>query len=371
MEQNEKPHAPLDKPGTAESPGPFAPSCPGCPVLNIVIQIVGSRGDVQPYLSLAIELILLGGHRVRIATHADFKEFVLGTGRKVLRRRWAAMVRSGHEKARGRTIEHGEKLCRKLEFFTSGGSPKDLMAYMVKSKSRTCKTNTPRLTCQLLGVTQDPGLIPGYESLVNGDIPAKRKMIKEVSTVRTVDIMLTADPHCLFHTCAPLLKILQNLYYSLYYPNPETGENFACDAIIANPPSFAAVHLAEAFGLPLMFSFSKCYSIALGTQYRVFKIIPAMAWSPTSQWTHPLVNIKQTNASTRLSNYLSFGLAELMTWQGLASVINKFRTKTLGLQALSNREGAGLADRLKIPFMYCWSPSVIPKPEDWKEHIGK
>lgn len=82
-----------------------------------------------------------------------------------------------------------------------------------------------------------------------------------------------------------------------------------------------------------------------------------MAWSPTAQWTHPLVNIKQSNASPQLTNYLSFGLAELMTWQGLASVINKFRTKTLGLQALSNREGAGLADRLKIPFMYCWSPS--------------
>ncbi|KAJ9109763.1 hypothetical protein QFC19_001993 [Naganishia cerealis] len=96
-----------------------------------------------------------------------------------------------------------------------------------------------------------------------------------------------------------------------------------------------------------------------------------MAWSPTSQWAHPLVNIKKTNASPQLTNYLSFGLAELMTWQGLASVINKFRTKTLGIPPLSNREGAGLADRLKIPFMYCWSPSVIPKPDDWKEHIGE
>lgn len=96
-----------------------------------------------------------------------------------------------------------------------------------------------------------------------------------------------------------------------------------------------------------------------------------MAWSPTAQWAHPLVNIKQSNASSQLSNYLSFGLAELMTWQGLASVVNKFRTKTLGIHPLANREGAGLADRLKIPFMYCWSPSVIPKPADWKEHIGK
>ncbi|KAJ9125420.1 hypothetical protein QFC22_000381 [Naganishia vaughanmartiniae] len=233
-----------------------------CPALNIVIQLVGSRGDVQPYLSLAIELILLGGHRVRIATHDDFKDFVLGTGRKVLRRRWESMVATGHPKAQGRTVDDGSRLASKLEFFAVGGSPKELMAYMVK----------------------------------------------------------------------------------------KAGQSFVCDALIANPPSFAAPHLAEAFGLPLMLSFT-------------------MAWSPTSQWAHPLVNIQKTNASARLSNYLSFGLAELMTWQGLGSVINKFRKRTLGLEKLTNREGGGLADRLKIPFMYCWSPSVIPKPEDWKEHI--
>lgn len=114
-----------------ELPDPFAADCPA---LNIIIQIVGSRGDVQPYLSLAIELILLGGHRVRIATHGDFKEFVLLTGRKVLRRRWAQMIRNGHVKARGGKVQDGEALSQKLEFFCAGGSPKELMAYMVKSK---------------------------------------------------------------------------------------------------------------------------------------------------------------------------------------------------------------------------------------------
>jgi hypothetical protein len=117
-----------------ESPDPFAADCPA---LNIVIQIVGSRGDVQPYLSLAIELILLGGHRVRIATHGDFKDFVLSTGRKVLRRRWTQMIRDGHIKARGGKVEDGEALSQKLEYFCAGGSPKELMAYMVKSEC-TC-----------------------------------------------------------------------------------------------------------------------------------------------------------------------------------------------------------------------------------------
>lgn len=93
------------------------------PSLNVLIQIVGSRGDVQPYLSLAIELVLCDArHRVRIATHDEFKEFVTETGRRLLR-----------ERARQRGIE--EELEGRLEFFPIGGSPKELMAYMVKSRS--------------------------------------------------------------------------------------------------------------------------------------------------------------------------------------------------------------------------------------------
>ena len=121
-----------------------------CPALSIVIQIVGSRGDVQPYLSLAIDLILLAGHRVRIATHGDFKDFVLVTGRRVLRRRWQAMVQQGHVKAQGHTAAHGNALAQKLEFFLAGGSPKELMAYMVKSQ-RPCDRGDVSCSSSLYG----------------------------------------------------------------------------------------------------------------------------------------------------------------------------------------------------------------------------
>jgi hypothetical protein len=43
--------------------------------LNIVIQVVGSRGDVQPFIALGQELQRYG-HRVRIATHNTFESFV-------------------------------------------------------------------------------------------------------------------------------------------------------------------------------------------------------------------------------------------------------------------------------------------------------
>jgi UDP:flavonoid glycosyltransferase YjiC (YdhE family) len=40
--------------------------------INIVIQVVGSQGDVQPFIALGNELQKYG-HRVRLATHDAFK----------------------------------------------------------------------------------------------------------------------------------------------------------------------------------------------------------------------------------------------------------------------------------------------------------
>ena len=62
--------------------------------LNIVIQVVGSRGDVQPFVALGEELKSYG-HRIRLATHDVFKEFVQSAG---------------------------------LEFYPIGGDPTELMA---------------------------------------------------------------------------------------------------------------------------------------------------------------------------------------------------------------------------------------------------
>ncbi|KAK0592500.1 hypothetical protein LWI29_020372 [Acer saccharum] len=70
------------------------------PPLQIVILIVGTRGDVQPFVAIGKRL-QEDGHRVRLATHANFKDFVLTAG---------------------------------LEFFPLGGDPKVLAGYMVKNK---------------------------------------------------------------------------------------------------------------------------------------------------------------------------------------------------------------------------------------------
>ena len=62
-----------------------------------------------------------------------------------------------------------------------GGDPAELMSYMVRSKSRAFL----EIFCtQLMTPVADPGLLPGFASLTNGDIPKKRKMLAEVRFAR-------------------------------------------------------------------------------------------------------------------------------------------------------------------------------------------
>ena len=53
----------------------FAPTQP----LTFTMLTIGSRGDVQPYIALAKGL-QADGHRVRIATHAEFGDWIIGHG---------------------------------------------------------------------------------------------------------------------------------------------------------------------------------------------------------------------------------------------------------------------------------------------------
>lgn len=44
---------------------------------------------------------------------------------------------------------------------------------------------------------------------------------------------------------------------------------------------------------------------------------------------------------------------------------------TLGLEPLPFTDGPLLAETLRVPTTYCWSPSLVPKPKDWGQHIGE
>jgi len=271
------------------------------PRLNIVIMVIGSRGDVQPFLKIGRLLAQRHGHRVRIATHPAFRESV-EQQHEELNRAWKAEGR-GDPKKRGT-----------IEFFSVGGSPSELMAFMVKN----------------------PGMIPTLSTVKSGDVGRRRAAMRDMfagfwracinatdgeEETSNVTLMRKQDP-------------------------------FVADAIIANPPSFAHIHCAEALGIPvhLMFTFP---------------------WSPTQAFPHPLARIRQksSNVDPGYANFISYPLVEMMAWQGLGDLVNEFRTKTLGLDPVSTLWAPGATYRLHVPFTYLWSPALVSKPADWGEEI--
>ncbi|KAK5114000.1 hypothetical protein LTR62_003123 [Meristemomyces frigidus] len=265
------------------------------PPMNVVIQIVGSRGDVQPFVALGRVLKSTYGHRVRLATHPVFKDFVLENG---------------------------------LEFFSIGGDPAQLMAFMVKN----------------------PGLMPSFDALRAGDVGRRRKEIGEYLNGCWRSCYETGDGLGAAAT--------DNTVEEWDLRNPgrfgvaeEIERPFVADCIIANPPSFAHVHIAEKMGIPLHIMFT-------------------MPYSPTQAFPHPLANIQSSNADPNLTNYITYALIDMLTWQGLGDIINKFRQKSLGLEPISLVWAPGMMQRLKIPHTYCWSPSLIPKPKDWGQQVS-
>lgn len=66
---------------------------------------------------------------------------------------------------------------------------------------------------------------------------------------------------------------------------------------------------------------------------------------------------------------MSYPLVDLMTWQGLGDLVNRFRVKTLGLEPVSTLWAPGQLSRLRVPVTYLWSPGLVPKPADWGPEI--
>ncbi|KAF4550481.1 Sterol 3-beta-glucosyltransferase-like protein 3 [Elsinoe fawcettii] len=251
------------------------------PKLNIVIMVIGSRGDIQPFLKIG-QILRDRGHRVRIATHPAFRDFV--------------------EKDIG------------LEFFSVGGDPSELMAFMVKN----------------------PGLIPSFETVRQGEVAKRRAAMAEMF-------------EGFWRSC---INATDDEKDKLNYRMMGDKQPFIADAIIANPPSFAHVHIAERLGIPLHMMFTFPYS-------------------PTTQFPHPLANIKSSkgNVDAGYVNFMSYALVEMMTWQGLGDLVNSFRVRTLGLEPVSSFWAPDALWRMKVPYTYMWSPELVPKPKDWGPEI--
>ncbi|GMF42526.1 unnamed protein product [Phytophthora fragariaefolia] len=108
------------------------------PLMTICIMIVGTHGDVQPFVAIAKRL-LHDGHRVRLATHAVYRDFVMSHG---------------------------------VEFYPLAGDPKELSAYMVKTGGH---------------------LIPLNLEAIQKDVPRNMQMIEEI-LYSTWPAVSEADP---------------------------------------------------------------------------------------------------------------------------------------------------------------------------------
>lgn len=179
-------------PSLGGEPGQIPP-----PPLNVVIHVVGSRGDVQPFVALGKVLKETYGHRVRLATHPTFRKFVEENG---------------------------------LEFFSIGGDPSELMTFMVKN----------------------PGLMLGLDTLRSGDVGKKRRHIAGMIKGCWRSCIEAGDGSGIQASD----QTTENWLHNTGHKPPNLGRPFVADAIIANPPSFAHVHCAEKLGIPLHMMFT-------------------------------------------------------------------------------------------------------------------
>jgi sterol 3beta-glucosyltransferase len=115
------------------------------------------------------------------------------------------------------------------------------------------------------------------------------------------------------------------------------------DLLIESPTAFGGVHVAEALQIPFFSAFP-------------------MPWSRTRSYPHPFGVSDRSMGGTY--NYMSYALIEQVLHQAMLSIVNKWRKSKLHLKPL----GITLEDK-KIPFLYSFSPSVVPHPPDWPDWI--
>ncbi|URE20047.1 Glycosyltransferase family 28 N-terminal domain [Musa troglodytarum] len=137
-----------------------------------------------------------------------------------------------------------------------------------------------------------------------------------------------------------LKEIIDSLLPACTGPDLDSGMPFRAQAIIANPPAYGHLHVAEALGVPLHIFFT-------------------MPWTPTNEFPHPFARVPQSAAYR-----LSYLIVDLIVWWGIRGFINDFRKRKLKLPPIayfSTYHGS----ISHLPTGYMWSPHLVPKPTDW------
>jgi sterol 3beta-glucosyltransferase len=216
--------------------------------LSIVCLTIGSRGDVQPYISLCKEL-LKEGHKPRIATHAEFEPWVR---------------------------KHG------IDFAPVDGNPAELMRICVEHGMFTF----------------------GFMKEANSKF---RGWLDDV--------------------CSSSWRACQG-----------------ADLLIESPSTMAGIHIAEALQIPYFRAFT-------------------MPWTRTRAYPHAFSVLE--NKMGGGWNSLTYIAFDKIFWTAISNQINRWRRRELGLQSTSLSK---MQPNLR-PFLYNFSPHVVPPPLDWPDWI--
>ncbi|KAG2179075.1 hypothetical protein INT43_001925, partial [Umbelopsis isabellina] len=116
------------------------------------------------------------------------------------------------------------------------------------------------------------------------------------------------------------------------------------DVLIESPSAMIGVHMAEKLEIPY------------------FRAFP-MPWTRTRSFPHPFAT--PNTPKGRIYNDMTYVLIDHIMWRGTSTQINNFRRQVLQLPATTFEK----LQMWRVPFLYCFSPSIVPSPLDWMDWV--
>ncbi len=116
------------------------------------------------------------------------------------------------------------------------------------------------------------------------------------------------------------------------------------DLLIESPSAMAGIHIAEALRIPYFRAFT-------------------MPWSRTRAYPHAFITPGQKMGGGY--NSFTYVMFDNVFWKATASQVNRWRNKHLGLPNTTLEK----QQVNKVPFLYNFSPYVVPPPLDYSDWI--
>ncbi|PGH18684.1 hypothetical protein AJ80_04432 [Polytolypa hystricis UAMH7299] len=116
------------------------------------------------------------------------------------------------------------------------------------------------------------------------------------------------------------------------------------DILIESPSAMAGIHIAEALRIPYFRAFT-------------------MPWTRTRAYPHAFAVPEHRMGGAY--NYITYVMFDNVFWKAISGQVNRWRKRELGLRSTN-------LDRMqpnKVPFLYNFSPLVVPPPLDYSDWI--